>query len=119
MRQTIIHMTLAISTMLLLLFGMAIWEVGIQVSKFGNYQKTVNEVVARYGGLTPPAMTEINAHSKQYGDNRFSIVSDEMGVKKSYGETISYKIKQDYEVNIIISKKITKYTEGSTISEVR
>ncbi len=119
MRQinaNIVHYLLLI---IFVLCGLSVWDVGIQVSKFSNYRKTVNENVARYGGLTPTAMEKINSYSKTYSDNRFSIVSNELGVKKKYGETISYQIKQDYEIKILINKKVTRYTDGATISEVR
>ncbi|MBO0444283.1 hypothetical protein P7H62_14010 [Vagococcus carniphilus] len=119
MRQinaNIIHYLLLI---IFILCGLSVWDVGIQVSKFSNYRKTVNENVARYGGLTPTAMEKINSNSKTYADNRFSIVSNELGVKKKYGEIINYQIKQEYEIKILINKKVTRYTDCSVTSEVR
>ena len=111
MRQintNIVHYLLLI---IFILCGLSVWDVGIQVSKFSNYRKTVNENVARSGGLTPTAMEKINSNSKTYADNRFSIVSNELGVKKKYGEIINYQIKQEYEIKILINKKVTRYTD--------
>lgn len=119
MRQTFSNLVFYLLIMVLILSGVSGYQVYFQVSKFPNYQKVVNDNIARYGGLTAPAMEKINKQSRLYGENRFSIISDEMGVKKGYGEIITYQIKQDYEVNLIINKKITQYTEGSATSEVR
>lgn len=119
MRQinaNIIHYLLLI---IFILCGLSVWDVGIQVNKFTNYRDVANANIARYGGLTSDAMSKINEYGKTYGGNRFSIVSSEIGVKKKYGETINYQIKQDYEIKILINKKVTRYTDSSATSEVR
>lgn len=119
MRQIISNILHYLMIILFILSFFALVDVGIQVSQFSNYRQTVDDNIARYGGLTNTAVYKINEYSQSHNKNRFSVISEDMGKKKKYGEIVSYQIKQEYQIRFLISKKVIKYSDGTVVSEVR
>lgn len=119
MRQILSNILHYLVTIIFILMFFAFFDTSTQVSQLPNYKQYVNDNIERYGGLTTTAMTNINEYSKAYNDNRFSLVSTDIGKKKGFGEIVNYQIKQQYEIKFLINKKVTKYTSGQAVSEVR
>lgn len=94
-------------------------DVGTQVSQAPNFKQVVNDNIERYGGLTDTAQNKIEEYSNTFNEGRFTVESVDMGKKKEYGEVVNYNIKQVYEINFLVSKKVTRNLEGQAVSEVR
>ena len=104
---------------IIILMFISLVDVGIQVSQLPNFKQTVNDNIERYGGLTNTAQDKIKEHSNTFNKGRFTVESADLGNKKEYGEVTNYSIKQVYEIKFLISKEVTRSTEGQAVSEVR
>lgn len=104
---------------IVVLMFVSLVDVGTQVSQLPNFKQTVNDSIERYGGLTDTAQNRIEEYSNTFNKGRFTVESADLGEKKGYGEVVNYNIKQVYEINFLISKKVTRNSEGQAVSEVR
>ena len=67
-----------LSTVFIIIILLALGSLMIQVSANTGFSNHVEGIVSRHGGLTQPAITEIDAYSKTYYGERYDV----MGVVK-------------------------------------
>lgn len=76
---------------ILLIFGVVI--IGFQLNTISDYQNRVNDTIARYGGLTTAAVTELNSISKDEYDGIYKIDTSKSDTgAKPYGTAVNYTI---------------------------
>lgn len=109
---------------LLLIVGVVI--IGFQLNTISDYQNRVNDTIARYGGLTTAAVTELNTVSTQQYDGIYSIDSSNSDVgAKPYGTAVNYTI--DIAIKNPLAATSSKYGSavingtrtGTAVTQVR
>lgn len=109
---------------LLLIVGVVI--IGFQLNTISDYQNRVNDTIARYGGLTTAAVTELNTISTQQYDGIYNIDSSKSDVgAKPYGTAVNYTI--DIAIKNPLAATSSKYGSavingtrtGTAVTQVR
>ena len=95
---------------LLLIVGVVI--IGFQLNTISDYQNRVNDTIARYGGLTTAAVTELNTVSTQQYDGTDIIASSNSDVgAKPQGTAVNYTI----DIAIKNPLAATSYKNGPAV----
>ncbi len=90
-----------------------------EVQQVNSFRQYVDNQIERNGGLTEKAITNINLHDKENYNNKFTINSDQMNQKLSYGSIINYRIVGNFKILFFNFDTRSFPINGSSISLVR
>src|SRR5690554_681349 len=90
------------SLMVVLMVG--VMMIVVQVSDNKAFISFAEDVVSRYGAVTPEATEEINSHSQTHYGGKYTVVGGTETVQK-YGEPIEFHIKGEFAVDFLGNEK--------------
>ncbi|HAP5355482.1 TPA: DUF4320 family protein [Enterococcus faecalis] len=105
-----------------LMMIMAMVSIGlfcVQLQDINTFKQQVNYQIERKGGLTTEAVEAIDKYSATNYDRRFTIESDKLNKKVSYGEEIDYTIKATIPIQILPLPDVTLSFNGNSVSQIR
>ncbi|MEK4181677.1 hypothetical protein NSQ61_19740 [Aeribacillus sp. FSL K6-1121] len=105
--------------LLLLLMLISVTIFFIELEGVNSYKQQVNYQIERKGGLTADAVAYLDSYSKTYYKGRFTIESDKLNEKVSYGEMVDYEIKGKFDIKIFPIPDVELTFKGTGVSQVR
>lgn len=91
----------------------------VQLQDINTFKQQVNYQIERKGGLTTEAVEAIDKYSATNYDGRFTIESDKLNQKVSYGEEIDYTIKATIPIQILPLPDVSLSFKGNSVSQIR
>ncbi|MFB7304589.1 MULTISPECIES: hypothetical protein [Bacillati] len=91
----------------------------IELSSVNSFKQQVNYQIERQGGLTPSAMANINDYSKKYHKGNFTVTSDRLNKKVTYGEQVDYVVNGVFDIKILPIPDLEIQFKGTGVSQIR
>ena len=91
----------------------------IAVGQANEFKEIVDHEIEIHGGLTQSAMTKIKDYNNNNFHGEFEISSSELGVKKSYGDSIEYQLNRPYKFLFINLSNDIICVKGTALSHAR
>ncbi|MBT2604959.1 DUF4320 family protein [Bacillus sp. ISL-53] len=91
----------------------------IELSNVNSFKQQVNYQIERQGGLTDPALSNIKQISDDYYNGTFTVTSDSLSTKVTYGETVDYVVKGTFDIKILPIPDVKLDFNGTGVSQVR
>ncbi|HBL1652533.1 hypothetical protein [Enterococcus sp. HMSC076E04] len=91
----------------------------VRLQDINTFKQQVNYQIERKGGLTTEAVEAIDKYSDTNYDGRFTIESDKLNQKVSYGEEIDYTIKATIPIQILPLPDVSLSFKGNSVSQIR
>ncbi|TRZ39364.1 hypothetical protein CEQ21_07325 (plasmid) [Niallia circulans] len=100
----------------LISFAMLCFDLG----NINSFKQQVNYQIERQGGLTETAVANLDEYSKKYYHGNFTVESDQLNQKVSYGDPVDYTIKATFDVKIFpLIPDLHREFSGTGVSQVR
>lgn len=93
---------------------------GYQLQTFNTFRQQVNYRIERNGGLTQEAISQLKEDSDTNYSGWYSVESDQLGDKVTFGDSVDYTLVAEYPVIFMGDRaKIKLGAPGRAISQVR
>lgn len=91
----------------------------MDLSNVNSFKQQVNYQIERQGGLTSTAISKIQAYSDHYYHGNFSVDSDRLKEKVTYGEPVDYVVNAVFDIKILPIPDVNLQFHGTGVSQVR
>lgn len=91
----------------------------INLSSVNSFKQQVNYQIERQGGLTKTAISNINDYSNKYYNGDYTVTSDLLNKKVSFGDEVPYVVNATFHIKIFPLPDVKLKFNGTGVSQVR
>lgn len=105
----------AMSIMIIAMVGVFM----ININQTQDFKRYINTQIERHGGLTDEAMANIEDYNQTYYEGEYTLSSDLVGIKVSYGTEVDYEVTRTIDMAFDFYSIPPLTFEGSSVGLCR